>query len=211
MKLLRVLQQKEIEPVGAGKAVPVNVRVISASNRDLTQDVKAGRFREDLFFRLNVLQITLPPLRARQQDIPALAHYFLDRYCALNKTRPKTLSEAALQMLATKPWPGNVRELENTIYRAMVLSDRDVIDAIDLEGAGLQGAMVPDRTLGAALTNAHLFTPAQERLKTLDELEHEAIRHAIAHYKQDMDKAAVALGVAKSTLYRKVRDGARKP
>ena len=135
VKLLRVLQQKEVEPVGAGKPVAVNVRIISATNRDLQKEVNEGRFREDLFFRLNVLQIELPALRNRRDDIPSLASHFIERFCSNEGAMPKDIPQEALNTLISYDWPGNVRQLENTINRAMVMSEGNVLDIQDLGGS----------------------------------------------------------------------------
>ena len=127
VKLLRAIQEGEVEPVGARKAVKVDVRIVSATNRDLIADVKAGRFREDLFYRLHVFPITVPPLRERAADIPALARHFLARFAAEEGKRIRAISPEALQLLAAFQWPGNIRQLENALFRAVVLADGDTI------------------------------------------------------------------------------------
>ncbi|MGA2893580.1 MAG: sigma-54 dependent transcriptional regulator [Xanthobacteraceae bacterium] len=125
VKLLRALQEGEVEPVGARKPIKVDVRLVSATNRDLIADVKAGRFREDLFYRLHVFPITVPPLRARPADIPALARHFLARFAAEEGKRIRVLTPEALRVLTTFQWPGNIRQLENAVFRAVVLADSD--------------------------------------------------------------------------------------
>ena len=125
VKLLRAIQEGEVEPVGARKAVRVDVRIISATNRDLIADVKAGRFREDLFYRLHVFPIIVPPLRERPADIPALARHFLARFAAEEGKRIRLIAPEALQLLVAFPWPGNIRQLENALFRAVVLADGD--------------------------------------------------------------------------------------
>ncbi len=125
VKLLRALQENEVEPVGSRKAVKVDVRIISATNRDLIADVKAGRFREDLFYRLHVFPVSVPPLRARMEDIPELARHFLARIAAEEGKRVRGMSAQALSLLSAFRWPGNVRQLENAIFRAVVLADGD--------------------------------------------------------------------------------------
>ena len=125
VKLLRSIQEGEVEPVGARKAVRVDVRIISATNRDLIADVKAGRFREDLFYRLHVFPIIVPPLRERRADIPALARHFLARFAAEEGKRIRLIAPEALQLLVAFPWPGNIRQLENALFRAVVLADGD--------------------------------------------------------------------------------------
>ncbi|MCD8566332.1 MAG: sigma-54 dependent transcriptional regulator [Alphaproteobacteria bacterium] len=135
VKLLRVLQQKEVEPVGAGKPVPIDIRVISATNRNLEEEVAEGRFREDLFFRLNVFEIEVPPLRERTEDIPLLARHFIERHCAAHSEAPYPLSRDAENLLLLHNWPGNVRELENTISRACVMDDDMSLGRDDIERA----------------------------------------------------------------------------
>lgn len=141
-KLLRVLQDREFQRVGGTKTVSVNIRIIAATNRDLRQAVKAGQFREDLYFRLNVVTLTLPPLRERQGDVSALAQFFLDRHTRDAKRPGMTLSPPALDALARYPWPGNIRELDNVIARAVVLSQKDTIEpdmlALMADDAGLR-------------------------------------------------------------------------
>ncbi len=125
VKLLRALQEGEIDPVGARRSVKVDFRLISATNQNLIELVKAGRFREDLFYRLNVFPISIPPLRARACDVPDLAIRFLARFCAEEGKRIRGISAEALALLAAYDWPGNVRQLENAVFRAVVLADRD--------------------------------------------------------------------------------------
>jgi DNA-binding NtrC family response regulator len=127
VKLLRAIQEGQVDPVGAKKPVKVDVRIISATNRDLIADVKHGRFREDLFYRLHVFPITVPPLRDRPEDIPDLVRHFLVRFAAEEGKRIRTVSSAALGLLNAHPWPGNVRQLENAVFRAVVLADGDEI------------------------------------------------------------------------------------
>jgi DNA-binding NtrC family response regulator len=127
VKLLRAIQEGQVDPVGAKKPVKVDVRIISATNRDLIADVKHGRFREDLFYRLHVFPITVPPLRERPEDIPDLVRHFLVRFAAEEGKRIRTVSAAALGLLNAHPWPGNVRQLENAVFRAVVLADGDEI------------------------------------------------------------------------------------
>jgi DNA-binding NtrC family response regulator len=127
VKLLRAIQEGEVEPVGARRPVKVDVRLISATNRDLIADVKAGRFREDLFYRLHVFPITVPPLRERPADIPALARHFLARFAAEEGKRIRLITPEALRLLSAYRWPGNIRQLENTVFRAVVLAETDEI------------------------------------------------------------------------------------
>lgn len=207
VKLLRVLQQKEVEPVGAARPVPVNLRVISATNRDLRADVQAGRFREDLYFRLNVLEIGIPPLRQRLQDVPLLAAHFIDRFCAAHGHSPHHCSQDALSYLVTYDWPGNVRQLENTLARALVLAEGDTLDRATFETAlqsaeqkapaGSQSPSTPgDLTLDMRMSDGNL--------KTIDALEKEIMARALAHHNGNITQAAAAIGMAKSTFYRKL-------
>lgn len=198
VKLLRVLQQKEVEPVGAGLSVPVDVRVISATHRDLGADVRAGRFREDLFFRLNVLGIHMPPLRERRADIPALARAFAMRFSAQEKKPVRTISDQALAYLSRHDWSGNVRELENTVHRAMVLSDQTVLQEQDFELSDVQKNRVVISSDGVELFR-HDGAP-----RTLEDIELEVIRRTIEYRNGNVSRAAEDLGVAKSTIYRKL-------
>ena len=127
VKLLRALQEGEVEPVGGRKSAKVDVRIVSATNRDLIADVKAGRFREDLFYRLHVFPIGVPPLRQRPEDIPELTRHFLARIAAEEGKRVRAITGEALALLAAYRWPGNVRQLENTIFRAVVLADGEEV------------------------------------------------------------------------------------
>jgi len=143
VKLLRAIQEGEVEPVGARKAVKVDVRIISATNRDLIADVSAGRFREDLFYRLHVFPITVPALAERGEDVAELARYFLARFAAEEGKRIRTISADALALLAAYRWPGNVRQLENAVFRAVVLADSDEIGTAEFPQIAAQLARVP--------------------------------------------------------------------
>jgi DNA-binding NtrC family response regulator len=145
VKLLRAIQEGEVEPVGARKTIKVDVRIVSATNRDLIADVKAGRFREDLFYRLHVFPITVPPLRERPADIPALVRHFLARFAAEEGKRIRLITPEALRMLAAFHWPGNIRQLENTLFRAVVLADSDTIGLAEFPQISAQAsAQGPD-------------------------------------------------------------------
>jgi DNA-binding NtrC family response regulator len=143
VKLLRAIQDGEVEPVGARKPVKVDVRIISATNRDLIADVKDGRFREDLFYRLHVFPVTVPPLRERLEDIPALTRHFLARFAAEEGKRTCRLTAEALALLGSYSWPGNVRQLENAIFRAVVLAEGDAIDVHEFPQIAVQAARAP--------------------------------------------------------------------
>jgi DNA-binding NtrC family response regulator len=158
VKLLRAIQEGEVEPVGARKSVKVDVRIVSATNRDLIADVKSGRFREDLFYRLHVFPITVPPLRERPADIPALARHFLARFSAEEGKRIRFIRPEALRLLAAFPWPGNIRQLENTLFRAVVLADDDSLGLAEFPQIAAQvstqsGIQSPSRTSGAELAD----------------------------------------------------------
>ena len=140
VKLLRALQQGEVEPVGGRKPVKVDVRIVSATNRNLLNHVKAGHFREDLFYRLHVLPLTIPPLRARLEDIPHLVRHFVARFSAEENRRITGISGEAMALLARVPWPGNVRQLENAVYRAVVMSDGDQLGINDFPQVGTMQA-----------------------------------------------------------------------
>jgi len=214
VKLLRVLQQKEVEPVGASKPVPVNIRIISATNRDLEAEVKAGRFREDLYFRLNVLQMELPPLRDRRADIPYLAQHFIERVCAREGLPYKALTNDLLETLQNSDWPGNVRELENTINRALVMGEGPSLTRHDLKSSHrvpgpAKNPQVPATPHGdlEIIKNISLFTQnAPPSLKTLATIEKEAMEKALAYYEGNVTQCAKALGMAKSTFYKKMKD-----
>jgi DNA-binding NtrC family response regulator len=229
VKLLRAIQEGEVEPVGARKPVKVDVRLMSATNRDLTADVKSGRFREDLFYRLHVFPITVPPLRERSEDIPGLARHFLLRFAAEEGRRVRQLSGEALNLLLAYRWPGNVRQLENTIFRAVVLAEGDEIGVNEFPqiaaqvAAGADAPIVPAPQAQAGLDGlllhegaptappvAHaaagalaLLDPAGE-VRPLDDIEAEAIKFAIAHYRGQMSEVARRLQIGRSTLYRKL-------
>ncbi len=204
VKLLRVLQQKEIEPVGAGRAVKVDVRVISATNRDLAQDVREGRFREDLYFRLNVLEIELPPLRQRAEDIDDLVRHFVDMFCASHYSAPKTFSPMAMARLKSHAWSGNVRELENTVNRAMALCDHNIIEPDDLYFADAVGFYDGIDTR-SYMTHFIQTIFEDGRFKPFKKLEQEIIADALAYHNHNISKTARELGIAKSTLYSKMQ------
>ncbi|MBU6234395.1 MAG: sigma-54 dependent transcriptional regulator [Alphaproteobacteria bacterium] len=193
VKLLRVLQQKEITAVGADHAVPVNVRVISATNRKLEDDVAQGRFREDLYYRLNVLQILIPALRERAGDIPELARYFLESFAVREDRAVKNLAPQTVDMLSKRTWVGNVRELENAIHRAMVMAEGDTLLPSDFTAAQQGKQEMPVSGVAGAP-------------RPLAELEREAIENALAYFGGNVTAAAKALGLAKSTFYRKLKE-----
>jgi DNA-binding NtrC family response regulator len=138
VKLLRAIQEGEVDPIGAKRPVKVNIRLISATNRNLTQLAQEGRFREDLFYRLNVFPVQLPPLRERMEDLPDLVQFFIQRFAAEENKRVVGIEPAALEMLGAYSWPGNIRQLENTVFRAVVLSDSDHLTQADFPQVAAQ-------------------------------------------------------------------------
>jgi transcriptional regulator with PAS, ATPase and Fis domain len=190
-KLLRALQEKEVRPVGSTEQIPIDVRVVAATHRNLEAEILAGKFRQDLYFRLNVIQIQLPPLRERKVDIPILVAHFLAKFSD-SQQAVHAISDDALRSLIAYDWPGNVRELENAIECAVALSSDDVLTRGDL-------ASVPDRAPNGCL-------PALNVLVPLAELERRAILNAMQETGGDKLVAAHILGIGKTTLYRKLRE-----
>lgn len=204
VKLLRVLQEKEVEPVGSARSIPVDVRIISATNRDLQKEVEEGRFREDLYFRLNVLEIEIPPLRSRRQDIVPLAHHFIERFCVSMHGLPRTLATSAEKLLMQHGWSGNVRELENIMQRTLVLHDdtdlKDIHFSLSPQSASKQAVL-------AALSDGETYDlrDASGNFKALDLIEQEVMALALSAADQNVTKAAEMIGVPKSTFYRKLK------
>ncbi|MBI2406868.1 MAG: sigma-54-dependent Fis family transcriptional regulator [Gemmatimonadetes bacterium] len=192
VKLLRVLQQREIIPVGATDAVPIDVRIIAATNRDLEEEIKRGAFRRDLFYRLNVIAMHLPPLRDRRDDIPLLAEAFLQAAAVQRGEPPKRLSEDALDLLGDYAWPGNVRELENALERAVILSTGPVIGVTAL----------PERL--AERRAEPLVAERPTPNPTLDTVERAYILWVLQSEQGNKTRAAEALGIDPSTLHRKL-------
>ncbi len=206
VKLLRVLQSGEIQPIGARNVREVDVRIIAATNKKLLDEVEAGRFREDLYYRLNVVQVTIPPLRERSGDIPALARHLLARIAQQPGLRPIGITDEALQLLVDYDWPGNVRQLQNALFRAAVLCDDNALTRADFPQISAIGAQ-PNATRGPSATPASggvtLFRP-DGNMRALDEIEADVIRLAIGHYRGRMTEVARRLGIGRSTLYRKL-------
>ncbi len=196
-KLLRVLQEKEVRPVGSNHKVKVDVRVIAATNRDLEAAQKEGKFRKDLYFRLNVVTLHLPPLRERRSDIPPLVHYFLDRFAP---NTPITISPAAMKCMLQYDWPGNVRELENCIERAVALGTQEMVDVHDLPPAVHQQ---PEETAIAAPVTVQQASP--ESNTDLEELERDTIQRVFEQVQGDKARARRMLGISRATLYRKLK------
>lgn len=192
VKLLRVLQEREVIPVGGTEAVPVDVRLIAATNRDLEEEIRSGRFRTDLFYRLNVIAIHLPPLRSRRDDIPLLAEAFLKRMAADRQEAPKTLASDALDATLAYEWPGNVRELENALERASTLT---------------KGTEIPASALPERVTERRAEPLVAERVHpnpTLEVIERAYITWVLQAEAGNKTRAAEVLGIDPSTLYRKL-------
>src|SRR6478736_349011 len=236
VKLLRALQEGTVEAVGGRKPVKVDVRIISATNRKLLDRVKGGQFREDLFYRLHVLPLTIPPLRMRREDIPHLLRHFLARFCA-EENRPITgISGEAMARLSQLDWPGNIRQLENAVYRAVVMSESDQLGLADFPQAQaasppasephsqhreplildagfhstapatVSGNEIPIAPLPSAGALPMLTTSGE--IRPLEEMESEIIRFAISHYRGQMSEVARRLKIGRSTLYRKLDEAA---
>ncbi len=232
VKLLRVLQEGEVDPIGSKRPVKVDVRVISATNRDLSEEVKAGRFREDLFYRLNVFPVEIPALRDRREDIPALIDHFIHRYNAEERRDVRGVRHEVLDVLTAHNWPGNVRQLENTIFRAVVLADNPYLSAEDFplladefaaagieagppllgdddaDDAEKEGATVtakPSASGGSGKEAVAIFD-REGHLRSLQDIEKDLIELAIETYEGKMSEVARRLGMGRSTLYRKLRE-----
>ena len=234
VKLLRALQESEIDPIGSKRSIKVDVRIVSATNRDMAEQVKEGRFREDLYYRLNVFPIEAPPLRERKSDIPALVDAFVRRF---NVEEGKSVMGAAPETLACLTafdWPGNVRQLENAVYRAIVLADSPYLQPFDFPSISGVAAPPPEAVQAYAPPPAPAFSELaaaatlppsageladdmpkegpirilDERghLRTLEEIERDLIQLAIEIYAGHMSEVARRLGIGRSTLYRKVRE-----
>jgi DNA-binding NtrC family response regulator len=231
VKLLRAIQEGEVEPVGARKSVKVDVRIVSATNRNLIADVKDGRFREDLFYRLHVFPISVPSLGERAEDVPELARHFLARFAAEEGKRIRAIAPEARALLRAYRWPGNVRQLENAVFRAVVLAEGEALGVPDFpqiaaalsnQPAAAQAATLVPETLeiaepdmsapelrGASGAAAHhpaalAALNADGDVRPLEEIEAELIRFAISHYRGQMSEVARKLKIGRSTLYRKL-------
>lgn len=230
VKLLRVLQEGEVDGIGAKRPVKVDVRVISATNRDLGEEVKNGGFREDLFYRLNVFPIEVPSLRDRREDIPALIDHFIQRYNAEERRDVRGVRHEVMEVLTAFNWPGNVRQLENTIFRAVVLAENPYLSAEDFPlladafaEAGIEagpplmaddefeckdGSTAETKQPSAGLTDneAVAIFDREGHLRSLQEIEKDLIQVAIETYDGKMSEVARRLGMGRSTLYRKLRE-----
>jgi len=191
VKLLRALQEHEVTPVGSSVAEKFDTRIIAATNRDLANEVNEGRFREDLFYRLNVIEITLPPLRSRREDIPVLVKHFAARAIRNQNVGEKPISKQAMSALVNYEWPGNVRELENAIERAVILSS----DEIDIDS-------LPPKI---SQNNSYEIRDTEGFRPTLEEMERRYVVEILASVNDDKTQAANILGIDLSTLYRKLK------
>ena len=226
---MRAVQDGEIDPVGGKSTVKVDIRLISATHRDLLQQVKDGKFREDLFYRLNVYPIVVPPLRDRRADIPFLVRHFMARVGTGKGAAPRidAISESALAMLQAYDWPGNIRQLENAVFRASVLCDGDrlteeefpqiraqvegSIDLDRLESGPVYAAPVSTETIAPTGQGTKAFgilkaLDDRGNVRTLADIELEMINLAIEHYNGQMSEVARRLGIGRSTLYRKLKE-----
>ncbi|MFS0711997.1 sigma-54-dependent transcriptional regulator [Brevundimonas phoenicis] len=225
VKLLRALQEGEVDPVGGKRPVKVDVRIVSATNRDPAQQVKEGAFREDLFYRLNVFPIEAPALRERREDIPALVEHFIARFNLEEGKRVIGCSPETLALLQGHDWPGNVRQLENAVYRALVLADSPLLQPhdfpaisgvavpLDAVAAAPGGEDAPASASASASTDDDgqhdspvRITDDRGHVRTLEQIERDLIQHAIEVYSGHMSEIARRLGIGRSTLYRKVRE-----
>jgi transcriptional regulator with PAS, ATPase and Fis domain len=191
-KLLRFVQEREVQPLGSSRGKKVDVRILAATNRDLEKEIAAGRFREDLFYRLNVVSVEIPPLRGRREDIPPLAAHFLEIFGRRHQREVRGITGEGMDLLLAHPWPGNVRELENTIERAVVLGRDAMLTPGDLFPSG-QPAEVPPRPPAAAG-------------RTLKEAEVEIIRQTLERTGGNRTRAAKELGISRQTLLNKLRE-----
>lgn len=229
VKLLRALQEGAVEAVGGRKPVKVDVRIISATNRKLLDRVKGGHFREDLFYRLHVLPLTVPPLRMRREDVPHLLRHFLTRFCAEENRMITGISGEAMTRLSQLDWPGNIRQLENAVYRAVVMSETDQLGLSDfpiaaalaptaVEPCGEPLLLEPLRATPQIIAGNEIpivplpvggtlsMLGGSGDVRPLDEMENEIIRFAISHYRGQMSEVARRLKIGRSTLYRKIEE-----
>ncbi len=216
-KLLRAIQEKEVDRIGSNRPVKVDIRLIATTNRDLEKEVKAGTFRQDLYFRLNVINLHLPSLKDRKGDIPRLANMFIERYVRQNELPPKAMSEAALDKLLNHTWPGNIRELENTLHRAVLISRTDIIgpEAILISGQPSVAVALAE-TAGTATIGSTSAAPANDASdamvgRTVADMERDLILKTLDKCLGNRTHAATILGISIRTLRNKLKqygDGA---
>lgn len=209
IRLVRLLTENEIQPLGSKHGYRIDIRLITASNRDLSTLLASGAFREDLYYRMNVVQLTIPALRERTSDIPALARHFLNRMADQPGLRSLGITQEALSLLHAYDWPGNVRQLQSVLFRAAILCERDALTPDEFPqikaavGVGRDG-----HENGACMNDGIGITLYEEdgNLRPLEEIEADVIRLAIGHYRGRMTEVARRLGIGRSTLYRKLAD-----
>jgi len=226
VKLLRAIQEGEVDPVGSRKPVKVNIRLISATNKNMIEMVKQGQFREDLYYRLNVYPVMVPALRDRKDDIPALVNHFITKLSAEEGRKVHGITPEALGMLQLYAWPGNVRQIENTIFRAIVLCETEMLDVADFPqiAALVDGYEVkipaapvavakkpePARPTNGQVSDGNAIgvsiVTEGGHIRTLEEVEADMIKLALHRYRGQMSEVARKLGIGRSTLYRKMRD-----
>lgn len=209
VRLLRFLKSSEIQPLGSPNSFRLDVRVIAATNRSLEEEVRKERFREDLYYRINVVQLTIPPLRDRTGDIPGLARHFLTRLALQPGLRSLGITDEALHLLRSYHWPGNVRQLQSVLFRAAVMCDRDALTCDEFPQIASyiadSGGTRPQTSRSAEGIGITLYSE-DGNLRPLDEIEADVIRLAIGHYRGRMTEVARRLGIGRSTLYRKLAD-----
>ena len=198
-KILRVLQDQKIQRVGGSRTISVNVRVIAATNKNLEKEIEADNFREDLYYRLNVIPIEVPPLRQRIEDIPALVETFLDEFAHHSRSDRKTISQYALDMLCGYSWPGNVRELKNLIERLVIMVDKDKIDSDDIPAAYNPAICKDPSAFGPEFLQLEDFKEARKAF------EKEFIRVKLIENRNNITKTAEAIGVGRSYLHKKIK------
>ena len=201
-KILRILEEQRFERVGGSRPIQVDVRVVAATNKNLEEEIGKGSFREDLYHRINVIPLNVPPLRERGQDIPLLAAHFLKELAAENDVPPKTFSDRALERLAAMPWPGNVRELKNFVWRLAILSPGAVIDAADLPLAGAHQEPEPGAADPESM-DPFLRVPSFREARAL--FEKQFLRRKLAECRGNVSLLAEKIGLERSHLYRKLR------
>jgi len=198
-RILRVLQEQKIQRVGGSRTISVDVRVIAASNKNLEQEIEKGRFREDLFYRLNVLPINVPPLRQRADDIPILVETFLEDFAIQNRGRRKKITSDALEILSKYTWPGNVQELKNLVERLAIRVDADAIDSRDIPDAyNLDSNLINDL---AEYQSLNFDTLKEARLA----FEQTFITRKLMQHRDNVTKTAEAIGVGRSFLHKKIK------
>ncbi len=217
-KILRVLQEQEVSRIGGTQNIPVDVRIVAATNQDLVEKVRQKEFREDLYYRLNVVPISLVPLRERKEDIPDLVQYFLGRTCTELSIQPKRVSDEAMALLVAHSWPGNVREMENSIKRAVILSNDPLLTEADFDGlatslgekpAGAQETSLEtlvDAKLRACFTNIEKLDKGDIHALVLEQVERPLLRLILEKTRWNQVKAADILGINRNTLRKKIHE-----